>query len=149
MRCHDPVTDTWVEIAIGTAIGGRYFDDVMFDKTSPFEAAIMWYINSIQPRFNFTQADQKKSLTIADIYAKIAKSEYTILSDYRTTICQLTLQNGFTVIGKSACVDVRTFNKADGEKYAFEDAVSKVWELEGYLLKERQYDQVEKAAQTT
>ena len=88
-------------------------------------------------------------LTIADIYAKIAKSEYTILSDYRTTICQLTLQNGFTVIGKSACVDVRTFNKADGEKYAFEDAVSKVWELEGYLLKERQYDQVEKAAQTT
>jgi hypothetical protein len=82
----------------------------------------------------------KTTLTIADIHEVIAKSEYTILSDYRTTICQLTLENGFTVIGKSACADVRTFNKAEGEKYAFEDAVNKVWELEGYLLKQRLFE---------
>ena len=76
-------------------------------------------------------------VTVADIQAKIAAAEYTLLSDGRTTICQLTLKNGFTVIGKSACVSAGNYNKGLGEKYAFEDAANKIWELEGYLLCER------------
>ncbi len=78
-------------------------------------------------------------LTSADISAKVVGSTYTVLPDGRTTICQLTLTNGFTVIGKSACVCKENFNTAIGEKYAFEDAVNKVWELEGYLLAEKLY----------
>ena len=93
----------------------------------------------------------KTTLTVSDIQAVVTKVVYTVLSDYRTTICQLTLRNGFTVIGKSACVDVRNYNQALGEKYAYEDAISKVWELEGYLLKETLYQgakngQVQEAA---
>lgn len=79
-------------------------------------------------------------ITVADIQAKIKASNYVILPDGRTTICQLMLENGFTVIGKSACVNAENFNQALGEKFAFEDAASKVWELEGYLLKDRMWN---------
>lgn len=80
-------------------------------------------------------------LTVADIQGKIKNASYTVLPDGRTTICQLTLENGFTVIGKSACVSLDNFNVAIGEKYAFEEAANKIWELEGYLLKERIYQE--------
>lgn len=83
----------------------------------------------------------KTELNVSDIHEVIAKTTYTVLPDCTTTICQLTLENGFTVIGKSACVDPTKFNVAVGEKYAFEDAFNKVWELEGYLLKQRIYEQ--------
>lgn len=78
-------------------------------------------------------------LTISDIQAAIAKAEYLVIPRTTTTICHLTMQNGFTVVGKSACASPENFNIALGEKYAYEDAVNKVWELEGYLLKERLY----------
>jgi hypothetical protein len=77
------------------------------------------------------------TITIADIHSKIKAATYTLLSDGRTTICQLTLENGYTVIGKSACVSAENYNQALGEKFAFEDAVNAIWPLEGYLLKER------------
>lgn len=78
-------------------------------------------------------------ITMADIHLKIKSSVYYLLDDGRTTICQLTLENGYSVIGKSACVSADNYNQALGEKYAFEDAVNAVWPLEGYLLKERLY----------
>lgn len=79
------------------------------------------------------------TVTTSDILAKIKETTYTLLPDGRTTICQITLANGYTIIGKSACVCVENYNQALGEKYAFEDATSKIWELEGYLLKEQLY----------
>lgn len=77
------------------------------------------------------------TITVANIQAKIKSATYTVLGDGRTTICQLTLENGFTVIGKSACVSAENYNQSLGEKFAFEDASNKIWELEGYLLKEK------------
>lgn len=82
----------------------------------------------------------KTELDVSDIHKVIERVTYTVLPDC-TTICQLTLENGFTVIGKSACVDPTKFNVAVGGKYAFEDAFNKVWELEGYLLKQRIHEQ--------
>jgi hypothetical protein len=49
------------------------------------------------------------------------------------------MQNGFTILGQSSCVDPKEFNIALGEKYAYEDAIDKSWQLEGYLLAERRY----------
>jgi hypothetical protein len=49
------------------------------------------------------------------------------------------MQNGFTILGQSSCVDPKEFNIALGEKYAYEDAIDKIWQLEGYLLAERRY----------
>lgn len=77
------------------------------------------------------------SVTLASIHNKIKGSTYTLLADGRTTICQLRLENGYTIIGKSACVCVENYNQALGEKFAYEDAVNSIWPLEGYLLQER------------
>ena len=53
------------------------------------------------------------------------------------TFCVLVLRNGFTVTGESACASPENFNAETGRKIARENAVNKVWMLEGYLLKER------------
>lgn len=81
----------------------------------------------------------KDHLTQEDINAKIKDAKFTILEDGRTTICNLYLENGFTVRGESACVSKENFNQAIGEQIAFENAKEKVWELEGYLLAEDIY----------
>lgn len=78
--------------------------------------------------------------TVADIHRKIKFSTYNLLPDGRTTVCQLTLENGFTVIGTSACVSVEQYNQALGEKYAYEKAFNEIWQLEGYLLRQRRFE---------
>ena len=52
------------------------------------------------------------------------------------TFCVLVLKNGFTVSGESACASPENFNPITGETVARANAVSKIWPLEGYLLKE-------------
>lgn len=80
------------------------------------------------------------SVSMALIQAKIKSSDYILLPDGRTTICQLTLENGFTVRGESSCVDATRYNQALGEKYAYENAIDKIWPLEGYLLTQRRFE---------
>ena len=53
------------------------------------------------------------------------------------TFCVLTLENGFTVTGESACASPENFNAEIGRKIARENAVNKIWMLEGYLLKQK------------
>lgn len=79
-------------------------------------------------------------LTAGDLQAKIKGTTYTVLPDGRTTVCQITLENGYTVNGTSACVAVENFNQALGEKYSFERAFEEIWVLEGYLLRQRRYE---------
>jgi hypothetical protein len=82
---------------------------------------------------------QRKSVSLNDITAKVKKTTYTILPDGKTTICQLHMENGFTVNGQAACVDPASYNQALGEKFAYEDAINNAWPLEGYLLAEEIY----------
>lgn len=79
---------------------------------------------------------QRTAVTLNGIMDKIKGVTYTLLPNGRTTICQLTMENGFTIEGTSACVDKANYNKALGEKYAYEDAINNVWKFEGYLLAE-------------
>ena len=53
------------------------------------------------------------------------------------TFCVLILKNGFTVTGESACASPENFDAEIGRKIARENAVNKIWMLEGYLLKQR------------
>lgn len=55
------------------------------------------------------------------------------------TLCVLVLKNGFTVTGESACASPENFNAEIGRKIARAMAVSKIWMLEGYLLKDLIY----------
>lgn len=57
------------------------------------------------------------------------------------TFCVLTLKNGFTVTGESACASPENFDAEIGRKIAYKNAYEKIWVLEGYLLKERLYEQ--------
>lgn len=51
------------------------------------------------------------------------------------TLCVLTLRNGFTVLGKSACASPANFSQETGEKVAREDAIRQIWPLLGYELR--------------
>ena len=56
------------------------------------------------------------------------------------TFCVLVLRNGFTVTGESACASPENFDFDIGKTIARQNAVNKVWMLEGYLLKQRLHD---------
>jgi hypothetical protein len=79
-------------------------------------------------------------VSASDIHAKIMLTSYQLLEGTTTTICRILLQNGFSVIGTSACVDPKEYNQALGEKYAFEKAFDEIWAFEGYLLKQRRFE---------
>lgn len=53
------------------------------------------------------------------------------------TFCVLVLRNGFTVTGESACASPENFDAEIGRKIARANAVSKLWPLMGYALKDR------------
>lgn len=78
-------------------------------------------------------------VTIESIKAKIKAECFLVLPDGRTTLCILSLENGFTVKGMSACVDAANFDVAAGRHWAYEDAIKQIWPLEGYLLAERMF----------
>lgn len=80
-------------------------------------------------------------LTPAHIDKTIVSETYTNLPNGCSIVCQLTLVNGYTVIGTSSCVSADNFNQEIGNKIAKENAREKIWELEGYLLKQRLYEQ--------
>lgn len=52
------------------------------------------------------------------------------------TMCNIALDNGYSVRGESACVDPVNFNQEIGQQLAFEDAFRKLWPLYGFLLAE-------------
>ena len=83
-------------------------------------------------------------LTPTLIQETIKDCEFHKLTDV-LTICVLTLTNGFTVTGESACASPANYNKEVGEKVALGKAKEKIWPLEGYLLKQRLYEKAEAA----
>ena len=76
-------------------------------------------------------------LTPDIIDSKIKERSFHVFGETCLTVCCLTLTNGFTVTGESACASPENFNAEIGEKIAFENARNKIWMLEGYLLKQK------------
>lgn len=76
-------------------------------------------------------------LTPALIDAAIASEDYHVFKNSSLTVCCLTLRNGFTVTGESACASPENFDAELGMKIARGNARDKIWALEGYLLRER------------
>ncbi|UZV39963.1 hypothetical protein LPP1_g37 [Leptolyngbya phage LPP-1] len=50
------------------------------------------------------------------------------------------LESGFTVTGRSACVDPANFDVELGKKYCRENAIEQLWALEGYRLQWQLYE---------
>jgi hypothetical protein len=53
------------------------------------------------------------------------------------TVCNLILDNGYSVRGESACVVPENFDKEIGETLAYREAFDKLWPLFGFLLAEK------------
>lgn len=79
-------------------------------------------------------------LTPAMVDNAIIASDYHVFEGSQLTVCCVTLQNGFTVTGESACASPENFDADIGKRIAFENARNKIWALEGYLLKQRLYE---------
>ena len=79
-------------------------------------------------------------LTPASIDAKITGELYHVFPGTTLTVCCLVLENGFTVTGQSAAVSPENFDAEIGQKIARAEARDKIWQLEGYLLRERLHE---------
>lgn len=75
-------------------------------------------------------------VTAEALAAKIVDVQYVVMPNGRTTICQLTMENGFTVGGESSCASVEKFNAQIGREYSHKSALDKAWAFETYLLAE-------------
>ena len=53
----------------------------------------------------------------------------------RVTICVLTLSNGYTIVGTSACASPENFDAVIGRKIARQNATQQIWPLLGYVLR--------------
>lgn len=83
---------------------------------------------------------QSKSLnaprvTPARIDEVIASEYFHVPPGTTLTLCVLTLQNGFTVTGESACASPANFDAELGKRIARDNAKAKIWALEGYALR--------------
>lgn len=76
-------------------------------------------------------------ITQADVDAAIVDEEAMYSREHRQSVVTLTLDNGFTVIGTSACVLEENFDPDKGREAARKKAVEQVWMLLGFRLRER------------
>lgn len=70
--------------------------------------------------------DCKTSITESEVFDSIESEEYLTVGK-KTTVCILTLKNGFEVVGTSACVDPSNYSLEIGKPYAKEKAMQQVW----------------------
>lgn len=76
-------------------------------------------------------------ITKDHIESLVVKEQFHVFEGSTFTSCLLTLKNGFTVHGESACASPENFDSELGAKIARDNAVNKIWMLEGYLLREK------------
>ncbi|WP_420415888.1 Gp49 family protein [Marinovum algicola] len=92
---------------------------------------------------NGIEADiQAKGLTTPRITpdmldAEIAAEDYHVFPGSCLTVCALTLLNGFTVTGESACASPENFNADVGRTIARKNAREKLWPLLGFRLRDQ------------
>ena len=72
------------------------------------------------------------------IESRIKHVTYHMLSG-TVTLCNIALDNGYSVRGESACVDPANYRQDIGEKIAHDNAFDKLWPLFGFLLAEKRF----------
>lgn len=75
------------------------------------------------------------SVTTEYIDSRIKEVEYATVFG-KVTQCNITLDNGFSVRGESACVNPENYDEKIGRRFAYGKAFDKLWPLFGFLLAE-------------
>ena len=57
----------------------------------------------------------------------------------RTTVCILTLANGFEIVGTASCIDAEMYDEAIGNSTSLEHAMKQVQDYLAYHVKELEY----------
>jgi hypothetical protein len=95
----------------------------------------------MDPEITFEQAQERLKtavhprVTEDSIKAKIADVKYFFHGT--TTICLITMKNGFRFIGSSTPASANNYDSKIGERYAYDNAFRQIWTHEGYLLREK------------
>lgn len=73
-------------------------------------------------------------LSLSDIQSEIMSVDY-IDRPFNTTltICMITLNNGYTVVGHSACINPDDYDMHIGRQVAYKKAEDQIWGLLGYV----------------
>lgn len=71
----------------------------------------------------------------------IVAQQFYVFPGTTVTVCCLTLRNGFTVTGESACASPENFDAQIGEDIARENARQKIWPLLGFALRQRLHEE--------
>lgn len=96
----------------------------LFDDTNELLAAI--------------EAKTGEKVSKSYIESRIAKVAYAKL-DETVTLCSITLDNGYSVRGESACVDPANYDEKIGKSLAYNQAFDKLWPLFGFRLAEARH----------
>lgn len=83
----------------------------------------------------------KDKVTLEDINAAINTVAYHVFPGTTVTTCLITLKNGTNILGKNyGRINPDQQDWEMGKKYAYEDAVRQIWELEGYLIRQHLFE---------
>lgn len=70
------------------------------------------------------------------VEGEVVAEQFHVFPGTFLTVCCITLRNGFTVTGESACASPENFDAELGRKIARQKAVEKVWPLLGFRLRD-------------
>lgn len=83
----------------------------------------------------------KNTVTPSQIDEIVANSDIkTYKLGEKTTLVQLTTAAGFVIIESSSCVDPANFDEVIGYEICIDRIKNKLWELEGYALQKKVYN---------
>lgn len=78
-----------------------------------------------------------KRITPDMLDAEVVREQFHVFEGSCLTVCCLTLKNGFTVTGESACASPDNFDAEIGMKIARSNARDKIWPLLGFRLRDQ------------
>ncbi|QQE80921.1 Gp49 family protein [Alicyclobacillus sp. SO9] len=112
---------------IGFTIGGRILKSEFINGARQVEE---FELRDVAQSFDFKTPGYARipeyvsSTVVAVEFAKMGR---------KTTVCLITIDNSFEIVGTSACVDPEKFDEETGRKWAWKDALNKLEELDGFL----------------
>lgn len=81
-------------------------------------------------------------LTPEILESKIKDVQYHQFEGTTVTVCCMTLENGFNVIGESACISPANFDAEIGKTVACDNAFEQLWKLYGFDAKQHQLNAI-------
>lgn len=87
------------------------------------------------------QKEGAPRVTLEHLMSLITAKEFTNPTFApHVTRCTIIVRNGYVLHGESAPADPNNYDAEFGKKLALDDAVRKLWPLEGYLLRQRLHE---------